>query len=155
MVVLHRRIGHWWWPLLGLLAAVALAQAAPEPPATQLYVQLIRGTPGDKPAAEPWKPVGPVLRARLHPIFRWSHYWEVRRDNVNLVKQKPLGLKLNPELALQVEWTGDKQREIRLYRNGELTRRHRDMLDSLAILGGDRESGESWFVVVRPDRPSE
>ncbi len=154
MKVAHRLIGPGLW-LLALTAVLGLSPTEAAPPSTQIYVQLIRGTAGDKPASETWKPIGPILRARLQPVWRWSHYWEVRRETVNLVKQKSAKLRLNAELAVELEWTGDKQREIRLFRNGELTRRHRDNLDDLKVLGGDRENGESWFVVVRADRPTE
>ena len=45
--------------------------------------------------------------------------------------------------------------EIRLYLNGNLVRVSRQSIQSgISIMGGDRETDESWFVVVRRDKPS-
>jgi hypothetical protein len=137
----------WFW---GLLASVWVASAQPT---TTLYVQFIRGTHEAKPAEKSWKPIGPVLRERLEPIWRWPYYWEIRREAVKVAEHKTSSATLNPEFSLQIEWLADKKREIRLYRKGQLARRERGTLDSLSILGGDRESGESWFIVVRSDEP--
>ena len=41
-----------------------------------LYVQVIWGTDQDKPAGSDYREVGPKLKARLSPIFRWKHYWK-------------------------------------------------------------------------------
>ena len=140
--------------LFVLIACGCLANAPAADQGVTFHIQLIRGTQESKPADPAWKPIGEKLSKRLEPVFRWKHYWEVTRQSVAVHAGKVTKVTISPERVVEIELIGAKQRELRLFQNGELRRRMRGALDAkMSILGGDREGGESWFVVVRRDQP--
>jgi len=120
------------------------------------YVQLIRGSDSDKPDDPAWKPVGSRLGKNLRAVFRWKNYWEVKRESLTLVKGQVARLHLTREREVEVKLLDPPNTQIRLYHKGKLTRcTHQPISEHMSILGGDGQSGESWFVVVRRDQPSE
>ncbi len=134
--------------------ALAVILTAQQKPAT-MYVQLIRGTNHDQPQHADWKPVGTRLSDKLSPVFRWPYYYEVKRQTATVYPQKISRLDLNDGRILEIELV-EGQSELRLYRNGKLVRRSRQPFDSkLAIMGGDSERDQSWFLVVRKDKPKD
>ena len=136
--------------LLGV-SAVCLAEGQP----VTLYTQVIRGTDQDKPAQAGWKPVGPKLSSRLCPKFRWNHYWEVSRQAVQVQPGKSVRIKATPEREIEIEVGGSGESEIRLYSAGKLVRKSRQSLESkMTIMGGGSHESESWFIVVRRDKPT-
>lgn len=133
--------------------AVALALTAQQKPVT-MYVQLIRGTNKEKPPQADWKPIGAKLSEQLTPVFRWPHYYEVKRQTATIYPKKTSRLALTDDRALEIELLDAGQSELRLYRKDKLVRRSRQPFDSkLAIMGGDGEKDQSWFIVVRKDKP--
>jgi len=136
--------------LLGV-RAVALADGQP----ITFYTQLIRASDQDHPEQASWKPVGPKISKQLCPKFRWKNYWEVDRRTVKVHPGKVTRVRLNPEREVEIELRGPDDSEIRLYTKGVLVRKSRQSLQSkMSIMGGTRENEESWFVVVRRDKPT-
>lgn len=136
--------------LLGVSAA-CLAESQP----VTLYAQVIRGTDQEKPPQAGWKPVGPKLSGRLCPKFRWKHYWEVSRKAVQVQPGKSVRIKATPEREVEIELGGSGESEIRLYTAGKLVRKSRQSLESkMTIMGGGSDESESWFIVVRRDKPT-
>jgi hypothetical protein len=135
--------------------AVALALTAQQKPVT-MYVQLIRGTNKEKPHTDDWKPIGPKLAEQLTPVFRWPHYYEVKRQTATIYPKKTSRIALTDDRVLEIELIDPAQSELRLYRKDKLVRRSRQPFDSkLAIMGGDSERDQSWFIVVRKDKPKD
>jgi len=136
------------------ILAIGVVLTAQQKPVT-VYVQFIRGTHQDTPEAAEWKPVGNRLSKKLTPVFKWPHYWEVKRHTVTIYPQQVSKVILGQEQMLEIELVDPGQSELRLYRKGKLVRKSRQQFDSkLAIMGGDTEGDQSWFVVVRRDRPT-
>jgi len=136
--------------LLGV-SAVCLADGEP----VTFYAQVIRGTDQEKPSQASWKPVGPKLSSRLCPKFRWSHYWEVKRQTISVQPGKPARIKATPDREIEIELRGSGESEIRLYSAGKLVRKSRQPIDAkMTIMGGGWEQSESWFIVVRRDKPT-
>ena len=141
--------------LLLTLLGVTTLQAA-DAQKIAFYVQLVRGTDSDKPEDPAWKPVGAKLGRNLRGVFRWTNYWEVKSESLTLSKDKVARLHLTREREVEVKLLDPPRTQIRLYNKGELTRcSHQPISEHMCILGGDAQSGESWFVVVRRDRPLE
>lgn len=135
------------------ILAVALVLTAQQKPVT-VYVQLVRGTHQDTPESEDWKPIGPRLSKKLSPVFKWPHYWEVKRHAVMVYPHQVSKVNWEDRL-IEIELMEPGHSEIRLYRKGKLVRKSRQQFDSkLAIMGGDSEGDQSWFVVVRKDNPT-
>ena len=121
---------------------------------TTYHVQLIRGTSQPVPTEANWKPVGPKLQKRLSPVFRWNYYWEVNRVAVTVDSAKRKRLHLSKDREVEIAPRGEREVEIRVYREGQLIRKCRQAADvKMSIMGGDREKDEAWFVVVRRDAP--
>ena len=138
---------------LVLLAFGDTVRAAEEP--VTYYVQAIRGTDSDKPPTPEAKAIGPKLSGKLAPVFRWKSYWEVKRLNVSLTEGKSERAKLPGGLEVEVARAKDDKREVRLYREGKLTRKLTQPANkTMTIIGGMAEPDNSWFVVVRRDKPS-
>ena len=139
--------------LLVLLAFCDTVRAAEE--TVTYYVQVIRGTDSDKPPTPEAKAIGPRLSGKLAPVFRWKSYWEVKRLNVSLAKGKFERVKLPGGLDVEIDRANEGKREVHLYRNGKLTRKLTQPANkTMTIIGGMAEPDNSWFVVVRRDKPS-
>lgn len=142
--------------VLGLLLFVGLCLAcsASEGPVT-FYAQLIRASDRETPPEVSWKPIGPKLNKQLCPKFRWKNYWEVSRRTLTVEPGKKTRVRLNAERELEVELRGAGDSEIRLFTGGKLVQKSRQSLQSqMSIMGGARENDESWFVVLRQDKPT-
>ena len=137
--------------LLPLVLAVVSVRAA-EPPT--FYVQVIMGTDQDKPAGAKYREVGPKLRARLGPVFRWKHYWETERRKIHVDLAKVSKLQLANHRTLEIEKLKSGEVEVRLFRRtGLVTKSRQPVNGRMHILGGEDSSKESFFVVVRQDEP--
>jgi hypothetical protein len=149
-----------------LLAACAAASAfAGEGQSLQYTVHLVRGTSDDKPPDRAAKLVSPKLAQKLSR-FRWKNYWEIHRQAVSVAPPHITKVRLNAERDLHLEVIGDNAREnvpgrqdleLRLYRDGKLARTARQnvQLATCEIMGGTGEKDNSWFVIVRRDKPQE
>lgn len=137
--------------LLPLLFAVAPIRAADQP---SFYVQVIWGTDQDKPAGSQYREVGPKLRAKLGPVFRWKHYWETERKKIHVDLAKVSKLQLANHRTLEIEKLKSGEVEVRLFRRSGLVTKSRQPLNGrMHILGGEDSGKDSFFVVVRPDEP--
>jgi len=142
--------------MLGLLLFLGTTAVCPaDPAAVTFYTQLIHASDQDRPPEPSWKPVGPKVSRRLCPKFRWKNYWEVGRQTVSVHPGKVTRVRLNPERELEIELRSQDESEIRLFSRGVLMRRSRQSIQSnMSIMGGTRENDDSWFVVVRRDKPT-
>ena len=145
--------------LLGLLVFLGVSAACPAgSPPLIFYTQLVQASDRDKPQESSWRPVGPKLSRQLCPKFRWKNYWEVDRQTVSVQPGKVTRVRLNPERTIEIELRGQDESEIRLFTKGVLVRRSRQSIEScmsiMGGMGGSRENEDSWFVVVRRDKPT-
>ena len=145
------------WLLFLLLTAAGGTQAgtveAKAPPLTY-YVQLIRGTDQDRVQEAAWKPIGQKLSSRLAPVFRWKNYWEVHLEAIPVLAKKVKRYRLSDVREVEIQLVNPAEIEIRLYLKGRLMEKSRQLVRThMGIIGGDRIGDESWFVVVRRDKP--
>ncbi len=142
--------------VLGVMLFLGVSAAClADPPPLTFYTQLVRASDSDQPKESSWKPVGPKLSRQFCPKFRWKNYWEVDRQTVSVRPGKVTRVRLNAGRDIEIELRGQDESEIRLFTNGVLTRRSRQPIhSSMSIMGGGRENDDSWFVVVRRDKPT-
>ena len=120
-----------------------------------LYVQVILATDDSKPAGPPCREIGPKLSAKLSPVFRWKHYWETDRKKVEFDPRKSTRIELPNQRTLEIEKLKTGELEVRLLRRrGLLTKTRQSSRTGMAILGGEEPGKDSFFVVVRPDEPT-
>ena len=139
-----------------LLTTIGL-NAAPhaQGPTNTLYIQVLRGTERNRSPEAEWKAIGPKLSQKLSSVFKWKHYWEVKRQKVAVTQEKVTKIYLLPDRDLEIETVKGGPAELRLYLKGELRRKLRlPVKTKVAILGGDSAEDEGWFIVVRRDKPS-
>jgi len=140
----------------GLLLAFAVtSESKAEDQGVTFYVQIIRGTNEDKPNDAMWEVVEPKLTKKLSPIFKWKHYWEMKRQAVSVTKGKVTRVAATGEREVEIELVKENQIELRLYRKRELRRKMKASVETtMTILAGDAPENEGWFIVVRRDKPS-
>lgn len=139
-----------WCALMsGLLAGTLHAEGV-----KTYYFQLICGSNKELAPDSKAKPIGSKLRSQLETKFRWKTYAEVSHGECTLGPHKVTAIKLPEKREMQLELHG-KLIEARLYRDGQLVRKAREAADSKSlIMGGDQGKDDSWFIVIRQDKPS-
>jgi hypothetical protein len=135
-----------------VLTVVLAASAARK---LDCYVQLVRGSdsPGPLPAAA--KEVGPLLRQRLKPIFKWKYYFVNQQEKITLQKDKPWKLRLDNGQDLEVQWRSDDQIQVSLRKGKRQTSKtqQRNHPELMIIEGIESQNQEPWFIVIRRNKP--
>jgi hypothetical protein len=137
-----------------LLALPCLALGADKGGIT-FYLQLIRGTDDDHPPAAAARLAGPEISRRLQ-MFRWKNYWEIERRTVLLGSGAKARQRMSAEHEIEIARNSPREMVVSIYDDGKLARRRTQPLDTpFYIAGGDKDATQSWFIVVRRDKPPE
>ena len=142
-------------PVIVLLACLMLGTGChPSGQQVGLYLQLVRGTDQDAPPEPQALPAGPTLDERLHSVFKWKYYWEIKRDAIALREGQHARRRMSPDREVEVELLNPQRMAVRIYEQGNLIRSRRQPVESaFCVAGGSRGEDQSWFIVVRRDRP--
>jgi hypothetical protein len=141
------------FPLLMLLVLPCLAGGADKVGVT-FYLQLIRGTDDDKPPAPEARLAGSELSRRLR-MFKWKNYWELNRRTVVLGAGGKSRQRMSAKREVEIALTAPHEVTVAIYADGKLTRRRKQSVDTtFYIEGGDNNATQSWFIVVRRDKPT-
>jgi hypothetical protein len=139
--------------LLWLLGSAGLSATGTQDQALTFYVQLIRGTDAETPPAPAARLVGPALDQRLR-VFKWRNYWEIGRRTVVLKPGGKNRQRLTPQREVEIALASPQNMTVSIYNEGKLSRRRKQAADTaFFIAGGDHDSTQSWFIVVRRDNP--
>jgi hypothetical protein len=140
--------------LLALLLVVPGCQPARDDPGLTFYLQLIRGNDQDTPPTADAKAIGPKLDEKLRSVFKWKRYWELERDSVVVKPGQKARKRMSPEREVEIELWDSGRMAVRIYLNGRLTRsRTQPTGAAFYVASGDKGEAQSWFIVVRRDRP--
>lgn len=141
--------------LAALLLAGGAAPAADEARPTY-YVQLIRGNDEDKPPAPAAKRIGPKLAKELRATYRWKSYWEINRVQTEIAPGQKARVRLSKERMVEIDLSVPAKRKVTVFRDGApVVVATQPAGGQWTVLGGDRDPGSVWFVVVRRDKPTE
>jgi|GEM_PF-3503703 len=136
-----------------LCAAVACSDHADK--ATYSYhVQLIRGSNNPEPPETNCSAIGPKLSAHLRPVFLWTNYWEIDRQEVSVQEGKKTRVRLKHQREVDIDLAEKGQRTVIAYRGDEALKTTRPIGEGMTIVGGHRDNETAWFIVVRRDKPS-
>jgi hypothetical protein len=146
-------------PRLMLLLAFALIApgiaVGGEEEKTTYYVQLIRGNDEGKPPESGAKAIGPKLSRSLRAAFRWKSYWEIKRQKVEVAAGTKARITLSKERAVEIDLSEPSKRTVTAFSNEKpVCITTQPAGKSMTIMGADRGSKSSWFIVVRRDKPS-
>lgn len=137
-----------------LLGALPLARGAEATTTVTFYVQLIRASDADAPPTPQAHLIGSKLDHRLHDIFRWKNYWEIKRETVALHMGSKVRKRMSPQQEIELAWPGAHEMTVSMFSKGKLTRRRAQSVDAtFYIAGGETDAAEPWFIVVRRDNP--
>jgi hypothetical protein len=118
------------------------------------YLQLVRGNDDATPPTPDAKPVGPVLDKKLRAVFKWQHFWELKREKVSLKTGEKVRRCMSAEREVELERTTAAQTTIRVFRNGKPTVVEKQAAEApFSVIGGDKDGDQSWFIVVRRGEP--
>jgi hypothetical protein len=138
-----------------LLVAAPLARAA-DVSAVTFYLQLVQGSDQDNPPTPQAHTVGAKLDQRLHNVFRWKNYWELKRETVTLAAGGKSRKDMSPRLQVEVAWPTTDSLMVSIFKDGKLLRRrHESINTAFSIAGGSSNANEPWFIIVRRDNPDE
>ena len=119
-----------------------------------VYLQLVCGNDQDVPPTSEARETGQKLNDRLHKVFKYKHYWELKRELLRLRNGRKTRARICAEREVEVELLKSQAMAVRIYDGGQLTRTRMQPVDSAFVVAGwDKGPGQSWFIVVRRDRP--
>jgi hypothetical protein len=135
-----------------LLIGAPLARGA-DVPAVTFYVQLIRGSDVDSPPTPQARLIGAKLDRRLHDVFKWKNYWEVKREIVTLKTGDKARKRMSKEREVEIALPGSRDMMVSIYADGKLTRKRQQSIDTVFYIAGGDDAAQPWFIVVRRDNP--
>lgn len=136
-----------------VLIAMALPSGAAQDQRVTWYVQLIQGTVDARPPGPEARPAGREVVQRLQ-MFKWSNYWEMKRETVTLRIGEKSRLRMTDEQEVEIA-PGPQDVTVSIYTNGRVSRRRRQSLATPFYIAGGEKGVESWFIVVRKDPPAD
>jgi hypothetical protein len=144
--------------LLLILGAFSLLGLGCRPAANDsahtYYLQLVRGNDRDVPPTPDAKPIGPKLSERLRSVFKWKYYWELKRDSAVVRQGQTIRRRMSPQRDVEIELLNPQRMAVRIYQNGRLSRsRNQPAKAAFCVASGKSGPDQSWFLVVRDDRP--
>ena len=139
-------------PALLVLALISTPAALTAKGELHIQAQLVWGTDGDKPPDPEVKRLDEETRKKLGSVFKWKNYFEVDRQNFKVALSAKKRVRLSPKCEVEVENLGDFQVEVKLYGEGKMVVKKRQVLKAgeLLILAGDDKNDNAWFVIITP-----
>jgi hypothetical protein len=120
------------------------------------YVQLVRGNNDDAPPQPGSRPVGIKVARHLRSALNWKNYWEVNRQQVAVCSGKAARVCLSKERAVEIDLSNRNRRKVTAFENGRIVQRLcRPVGGGMTVIGGERDEGSAWFIVVRRDPPAD
>jgi hypothetical protein len=118
-----------------------------------LRALLIWGTDGSRPTNQKLRELDPELRGKLRAVFKWKDYFEVDRQAVKVPLASKKRVRMSPKCEIEVENAGDSTIEVKLFGEGKLVVKKRQVLNpgELLVLAGEDKNDTAWFVVVHLD----
>ncbi|MBM3839158.1 MAG: hypothetical protein FJ398_14565 [Verrucomicrobia bacterium] len=142
--------------LLALAVCGIAAAAEQDDPSKTFYIQLVRGTVGEKPPQKEAKAIGPRLAKRLQPVFRWKTYWEVNRVQATVEPGHKSRVRLSRQHEVEIDLSVAGKRTVHFFEDGKRVSTSTQQSGvAVTIQGGNATGENAWFIVVRKDKPTE
>lgn len=142
--------------LAAALMATCFGITAAEIGKTTYYIQLVRGTEEATAPSANAKPIGPKIAKLLGPVFKWDHYWEIARDEISLAPVEKKLISLNPQRSVEIDLSDPAKLKVTAYEGKKAICKVANPITApMTIIGGDRSTNSSWFMIVRRDKPAQ
>jgi hypothetical protein len=136
-----------------LLAVSQTVRAETRHDGFTFYVQLIQGTDTQNPPAAGATLIGDALGQRLQ-MFKWKNYWELKRQTVHLNIGEKTRRHLTSKREVEIALPTPNDMTVCIYIEGKLTRKRTQRVKTaFYIAGGEKDDTQSWFIVIRRDKP--
>lgn len=120
------------------------------------YVQLVRGSNDAHPPEPGATAIGPKLARHLNPVFSWTNYWEIARQEVAVSIGQKARVRLSQHREVEIDLTVKGMRTVVAFSNDEaVARGTRPIGESMSIIGGERDKETAWFIIVRRHKPAD
>jgi hypothetical protein len=131
-----------------LLVAFAVAQA--DTAEMQFDAQLVWGTNDEKPDDPKLKEVDDRLKERLTAVFKWTHYFVVHQESIEVSATGSDRIKLSEKSEIEIENVGRSKIVVKLFGEGKLVRRvtQRVAPSELLVIAGEDKNDTAWFIVL-------
>ena len=138
--------------VFGLSVLPTVAGGTGKDEGVKLRAQLIWGTNDDKPPGAGQNELEGPLRKKLSGIFKWKHYFEVKRTEQTIGPKTTKRLKLSPECEVEIKNLGSGMVSAKLFGDGKALLEQKLNLSSKepVVLGGHGKDKTAWFVVLSP-----
>lgn len=139
------------WVAAGLIvfaSGAARVQAAD----LKLQTQLIWATNDSKSPDPKHKPVQPDVKKKLEELpLKWSHYFEVKRQDFQLASSATRKVPLSDKCELEVKSLGQANFEVTLFGRGEQVVKRTQALPKgeTLVLGGNAPDKTAWLVILK------
>jgi len=116
----------------------------------KLEARLILGANEGHEAVK-YKPADAELCAKLHRMFKWSHYYEITNQTAGLALNQSCDLKMSDTCTIQVKNLGGLRVQVHCLGHGkELCKGAYDLAPpQWLVLGGNDAADTAWFVGLR------
>lgn len=141
--------------LASTISVVLMVSCSDRPDKLAYQVQLVRASNEVQPPEPGGAVIGPELAQHLRPVFSWTNYWEIARQEISVSSGRKARLRLSPQRAVEIDLTTAGKRTVVAFSNDAVVSRvTRPLGDSMTIIGGDRDRKTAWFIIVQSDKPS-
>jgi len=135
-----------WLVVLATIMAFTCAQAAE----LKLEVKLVWGANDPKSPDPKHKPLDAEMAKKLGKVFKWKHYFEVKRQTEIVPNRGTKVIEVSPKCKLEITELEGAKVEVKLYGEGKPINRSTKNLSKgeYFILAGDDKNESAWFVIV-------
>jgi hypothetical protein len=132
-----------------------------QPGDLKFQVALIWGTNKENPTDPTLKEVDPKLKEGLQKIFKWKHYYEVKRDSNKepfvVAKKGSSERKLSEKCKIEARQidgrdSGKPMLEVKVIGEGNWVKTVRQPVvpKEYLTIAGDDKNDTAWFIVLTP-----
>lgn len=135
-----------WLIILTLLASLSSAQAAD----IKLEIQLIWGCNDAQSPNPNHKPVDDELAKRLSKVFKWKHYFLVRKLDETVTSRATKRIKVSTKSEIEITEMEGPSVEVKLFGEGKLINKSVKQLQKGEhfVLAGEDKNETAWFILI-------
>lgn len=141
--------GLWQWGcfFIALLLLTSIAYAAN----LKLEIYLIWGTNDEKSPDPKYKRVDSELEKKLKNVFKWNHYYEIKRIKGDVRSRSTKKFEVSDKCAVEITEMEGPRVEVKLYGEGKLINKTIKSLTKgeFFTLAGDDKNETAWFVIIK------
>lgn len=137
--------------MAGMMAVLLFASQLPvQASDIKVDIRLIWGSNEAKSPNKNHKPVDEETAKKLRNMFKWKHYFEVKKLNETIPNRATKRIKVSDKCEIEVTEMEGPKVEVKQYGEGKLIHKITQNLQKgeSIVLGGDDKNETAWFVLI-------